>query len=558
MKRHIIFQGLLSYITIFILLHFNHGVDAQWNHQPGNRIISEQSVKNGERIFFIRKRNVDGLILGDIYSIKTDGSDLRRLTNFSDRYFVTEQPQISRDGRTMAFISNYESWKSAFYTDAFILDLQTGNFKRVTGYEQNIAATAFGTASVQVLDPKTWAVSPSAIRISYKGCSNFVNDNVAILTIPANEDVWIKAELAKAKGDLKLVRVSPGENVDVKMNLEAGSISAEHAFPSNDGSMMAVALNNENVDFPFYTISIWGTNEANMLAEVAGQRLGGDTHPAFSPDGSMLAFCTGQHTLNSLAIIPAANLNATPTILTYGSGFGIQAFCAQPTWSPDGSEIAFVYTTLVTSFSGTEIQSNVYKVSTMGGDPVQLTSFSGNQVVSRPSFSPDGNSVAFSVLKSFGEVFLLSDLIFNSYSSDIYRVIAIPASNSKRLSKPVALTNDGNSFDPSWGVVNTSVDATKPKACLPSSKLFQNYPNPFHTLTYIEYDIENSGEVKILVYDAFGRTIKVLIDETKAPGRYITSWDGTDFGGKILSGGIYFCKLIANGYSSSRQMVLQR
>jgi Tol biopolymer transport system component len=54
---------------------------------------------------------------------------------------------------------------------------------------------------------------------------------------------------------------------------------------------------------------------------------------------------------------------------------------------------------------GTEIQSNLYKVSMDGGDPVPVTSFSGNVVVSKPSFSPDGNSIAFSLLKSSGEIF---------------------------------------------------------------------------------------------------------------------------------------------------------
>jgi len=67
-------------------------------------------------------------------------------------------------------------------------------------------------------------------------------------------------------------------------------------------------------------------------------------------------------------------------------------------WDDSNTDHACVYTILVTSLSGTEIQSNVYKVPTRGGDPVQLTFFSGNQVVSRPSFSPDGKSVAFSVL----------------------------------------------------------------------------------------------------------------------------------------------------------------
>ena len=148
MKQITFFGGLILCITTLIFRCPDLGAKTALDLRHDNKIISELTAIEGERIFFIRKRNVDGLVLGDIYSMKTDGSDVRRFTNFSDNFFVTEQPQISGDGRSLAFISNYESWKSAFYTDAFIVDLQNGFFKRVTGYEQKTPAVDFGTVSV--------------------------------------------------------------------------------------------------------------------------------------------------------------------------------------------------------------------------------------------------------------------------------------------------------------------------------------------------------------------------------------------------------------------------
>jgi hypothetical protein len=295
-----------------------------------------------------------------------------------------------------------------------------------------------------------------------------------------------------------------------------------------------------------------------MLAEVAGQRLGGDTHPAISPDGSMLAFCTGQHTLNSLAVIPMDKLEATPEILVQGSSFGVQAFCAQPTWSPDGSELAFVYTTLVTSLRGTEIQSNLYTVSTDGGDPIQISSFSGNEIVSRPSFSPDGTSLAFSLLKSSGEVFLLSDIINFTYTSDIYAISTKKSTVAKGKSAPVALTSDGKSIDPSWGLVKNTVGLPEWQESGSLFALYQNYPNPFNSTTHLDYRLEEPTHVRIEVYDMLGRLVCVLADQRKAEGRHQLSWSGQDMFGRLVPEGMYVCTMKVPGLSFSRRMVLQR
>jgi hypothetical protein len=207
---------------------------------------------------------------------------------------------------------------------------------------------------------------------------------------------------------------------------------------------------------------------------------------------------------------------------------------------------------------GTEIQSNLYKVSIDGGDPVQVTSFSGKEIVSRPSYSPDGNSIAFSLLRSSGDVFLLSDLINHTYTSDIYTISLAKKSSAKSQSTPVALTNDGNSIDPSWGVVNAPTAISDRNTPVEPFQLFQNYPNPFNPVTVIEFEIHVQTHVTIAIYDLLGRLKTVLVDETQAKGHYRTSWDGKDFCGRSVPGGIYIYKITADGFSSSRRMVLLR
>jgi photosystem II stability/assembly factor-like uncharacterized protein len=86
----------------------------------------------------------------------------------------------------------------------------------------------------------------------------------------------------------------------------------------------------------------------------------------------------------------------------------------------------------------------------------------------------------------------------------------------------------------------------------PSSySLSQNYPNPFNPTTKINFDVVRSGDVKIVVYDIMGREVQTLVNESLKSGTYETTFDGS-----MLNSGVYFYKLITDGFSESRRMVL--
>jgi photosystem II stability/assembly factor-like uncharacterized protein len=81
--------------------------------------------------------------------------------------------------------------------------------------------------------------------------------------------------------------------------------------------------------------------------------------------------------------------------------------------------------------------------------------------------------------------------------------------------------------------------------------LFQNYPNPFNPLTRIVFTIPKQTHVKLEIYDAAGRLVEILADMNIDKGKHSFVWDGTNH-----SSGVYFYKLVTNGYSQSRKMVL--
>jgi hypothetical protein len=86
--------------------------------------------------------------------------------------------------------------------------------------------------------------------------------------------------------------------------------------------------------------------------------------------------------------------------------------------------------------------------------------------------------------------------------------------------------------------------------------ILQIHPNPFNTLTAIQYQVPQRGSMKLVVYDLLGRKVRTLIDGLVSSGTYETNWDGTDNDGNILGSGIYFCHISGNhGTPASKKML---
>jgi hypothetical protein len=81
--------------------------------------------------------------------------------------------------------------------------------------------------------------------------------------------------------------------------------------------------------------------------------------------------------------------------------------------------------------------------------------------------------------------------------------------------------------------------------------LEQNYPNPFNPSTKINFAIPKSGLVTIKIYDILGKEISTLINEYLSAGNYSVNFNG----GNIPSG-VYFYRLEANRYITTKKMLM--
>jgi hypothetical protein len=87
--------------------------------------------------------------------------------------------------------------------------------------------------------------------------------------------------------------------------------------------------------------------------------------------------------------------------------------------------------------------------------------------------------------------------------------------------------------------------------------LEQNAPNPFNPSTTIEYGVPaGGGRVTIEIFDVAGRRVRTLLDEPRPGGTWRVTWDGTTDAGTHVSSGVYFYRLRAAGFESTRRMTL--
>jgi Tol biopolymer transport system component len=153
---------------------------------------------------------------------------------------------------------------------------------------------------------------------------------------------------------------------------------------SPDGTVIAATLSTPGLQTA--GISLVSAQGGAPVALTDGTQ-GLDVHPAFSPDGQKIAF---------VRKVAGSNTMRLMTMNRDGSGvaelvMANRDFSAvyEPEWSPDGRRLAF--SAVRTANNATE----VYSVLMNGSKLTRLTNY--GSTVRRPSFSPDGKSIQFTL-----------------------------------------------------------------------------------------------------------------------------------------------------------------
>ncbi|MCU0640428.1 MAG: T9SS type A sorting domain-containing protein [Candidatus Krumholzibacteria bacterium] len=103
-----------------------------------------------------------------------------------------------------------------------------------------------------------------------------------------------------------------------------------------------------------------------------------------------------------------------------------------------------------------------------------------------------------------------------------------------------------------------SVGVDDPPSPLTGQRLEQNVPNPFNPSTRIAFELSAPAHVSLRIYDAAGRFVRALVEGNRPAGIYSEMWDGRDSNGRAVASGVYFYRIVAGPFESTKKMILLR
>ena len=116
--------------------------------------------------------------------------------------------------------------------------------------------------------------------------------------------------------------------------------------------------------------------------------------------------------------------------------------------------------------------------------------------------------------------------------------------------KRVKLKIKDNIFSPNEVNIINSMDIDGNNLVV-DFELSSVYPNPFNPETTISFSLLKESDVNLNVYDANGRYLETIINDSFKSGKYRVKWNGNSY-----PSGIYFVKLSILNHEQTKKIML--
>jgi subtilisin-like proprotein convertase family protein len=86
--------------------------------------------------------------------------------------------------------------------------------------------------------------------------------------------------------------------------------------------------------------------------------------------------------------------------------------------------------------------------------------------------------------------------------------------------------------------------------------LYPSAPNPVNRSATIRFDLPQTAQVDLAIFDVSGRRVATLMSGALDAGQYLTTWQGRDDAGRALAKAVYFYRLRVNDATLTQKLML--
>lgn len=170
----------------------------------------------------------------------------------------------------------------------------------------------------------------------------------------------------------------------------------------------------------------------------------------------------------------------------------------------------------------------------------------------RWSASSAGDVAGYRIYRGKKPAFEPSPASLVAFATDTSHVDPVNEPHYYRVAAVDVHGNEGPASDPQPVALAVGPFASAGLALAPPA------PNPAMRATVVRFSLASSEGVRLAVYDAAGREVRLLVHGTLAAGRHEVAFDLRDAAGKALDAGVYFVSLRSGGMVRHSRLAVVR